>query len=132
MAKSKHIGRGGSGRKAGRPVGAATKKTREIAERALAQGITPLEVILQSMRVAWSEATKDGKVDLAKVGPAVEYAQMAAPYVHPRLASIQGNPDNPVVIKEEGSLLEAARRMAFLLRAGTMQLRSPRTLEHEE
>lgn len=125
---------GGARRGSGRKLGAATKKTREIADRLVADGgITPLEVILQSMRAAWGEAITTGKVDLSKVGPAVEYAQMAAPYVHPRLASIQGNPDKPIVFKDEATILDAARRLAFVLRAGVMQIpREPRTLEHAE
>src|SRR5690349_15830952 len=35
---------------AGRPPGALTKRTREIAARAMAEGKTPLEVLLENMR----------------------------------------------------------------------------------
>ena len=34
----------------GRPAGAVTKRTREIADRALAEGKAPLEVMLDNMR----------------------------------------------------------------------------------
>lgn len=41
---------GGKREGAGRRVGALTKRTREIAERASAEGKTPLEVMLDNMR----------------------------------------------------------------------------------
>jgi len=41
---------GGPRAGAGRPKGAVTKRTREVAERALAEGKTPLEVMLDNMR----------------------------------------------------------------------------------
>lgn len=111
--------RAGSGRK----VGALTTKTREIAERASAEGKTPLEVMLDNMRhfqqVALdAEATLEGltanefsetipadaspedqfKALLATVKKTVglrqaaqDAARDAAPYIHPRLASIDAN-----------------------------------------
>ena len=56
---------GGKRDGAGRPAGAITKRTREVAERALATGMTPLDVMLDNMRhfqqVALdAEATLDG------------------------------------------------------------------------
>lgn len=42
--------RGGRREGAGRPSGAITKRTREVAERALAEGKSPLEVMLDNMR----------------------------------------------------------------------------------
>jgi hypothetical protein len=42
--------RGGKREGAGRKQGALTKKTREVAEQATAQGKTPLEVMLDNMR----------------------------------------------------------------------------------
>lgn len=44
------MARGGKRVGAGRKVGAVTKRTREVAERALAEGKTPLEVMLDNMR----------------------------------------------------------------------------------
>jgi len=47
------MSRGGKREGAGRPVGAVgavTKRTREVAERALAEGKAPLEVMLDNMR----------------------------------------------------------------------------------
>jgi hypothetical protein len=45
QTKSKAIGAGRGGKRpgSGRKKGSATKKTREIADRAAAEGITPLE-----------------------------------------------------------------------------------------
>lgn len=66
--------RAGSGRKAG----SANKKTREIANAACESGITPLEYMLQLMRD-----------ESQPVAIRSEMAKAAAPYVHPRLASVE-------------------------------------------
>ena len=78
----KSNGRGGARKGAGRKVGSATKKTREIADRAAAEGVTPLEVMLEAMN-----ALRDAG-DLEK---AASVAKDAAPYMHPRLASVEMN-----------------------------------------
>lgn len=44
------MARGGKREGAGRPAGAITQRTREVAERALATGMTPLDVMLDNMR----------------------------------------------------------------------------------
>ena len=79
--------RGGRRPGAGRKRGAVTRRTQEIAEKALANGITPLDYLLSVMR----DATKDGAQRL-------DAAKAAAPYVHPRLAAIEhsGNADKPL------------------------------------
>src|SRR3954467_15326950 len=110
---------GGKRTGAGRPKGALTARTREVAERALAEGKAPLEIMLDNMRhfqqVALdAEATLEGltaaeftgkvtaetpeeqfKALLAQVKKTVSFRQVAqecardaAPYVHPKLASI--------------------------------------------
>ena len=61
-------------------MGAATKRTRAIADKAAADGdLLPLEVMLHSMRAA----LLDGDLPLA-----VSIARDAAPYCHPRLSAI--------------------------------------------
>ena len=70
---------GGRRAGAGRTLGAATKKTRAIADQAAAEGITPLEVMLNAMRAA----LLDGDLPFA-----VSIARDAAPYCHPRLSAI--------------------------------------------
>jgi hypothetical protein len=69
----------GSPPRGGRPKGAATLRTREIADKAAAEGVTPLEVMLEAMRDA-----RDAK----NLKDAATYANMAAPYMHPRLSSV--------------------------------------------
>ena len=71
--------RGGKRLGAGRPAGAATQRTRAIADQAAAEGLTPLDVMLRAMR---DHASADRWDEAAKV------AAMAAPYIHPRLAAI--------------------------------------------
>lgn len=124
------MARGGKRDGAGRPAGAITRRTREVAERALATGMSPLDVMLDNMRhfqqVALdAEATLEGltaeefseqvppdaspedqfKFLLAQVKKTVglrqaaqDAARDAAPYIHPKLASVQhtGDPDKPV------------------------------------
>lgn len=74
------MARGGKRIGAGRKAGAATKRTRAIADKAAAEGLTPLEVMLRAMR---SHAEKD------KWDEAASIAKDAAPYMHAKLASIQ-------------------------------------------
>lgn len=77
--------RGGKRPGAGRPKGSenpATKKRREVADKALSEGITPLEVMLAAMRQALGP-TGDNFM------AAQPFARDAALYVHARLASIE-------------------------------------------
>ncbi len=55
----------------------------------MADGITPLEVMLTAMRSAWGNADHQ---------TAVSYAEKAAPYIHPKLSSIEhkGDAENPI------------------------------------
>jgi hypothetical protein len=74
--------RGGRRPGAGRKPGSATRKTREIAERAAAEGITPLEVMLADMRAKYAAGDLDAAADRARD---------CAPYMHPRLSSISAD-----------------------------------------
>ena len=71
---------GGKRQGAGRKAGAKTKRTQEIAAKASAEGITPLEVMVGAMREAWERNDKDA---------AARFAKDAAPYMHPRLAAVE-------------------------------------------
>lgn len=111
------MARGGKREGAGRKIGALTERTRVIAERAVADGKTPLEVMLDNMRhfqqVALdAEAVIEGmnqdqveslgeshdqrfKALLAKVKAAAGLRQMAhecardaAGYMHPKLTAV--------------------------------------------
>ena len=70
--------RGGARSGAGRKRGSVTKKTTEIAQRASEGGVTPLEYMLKVMR--------DSKNPL---GVRMDAAKASAPYIHPRLSSIE-------------------------------------------
>jgi len=83
------MARGGKRVGAGRRKGSLGQKTRLIAERAAAEGITPLEVILRTMRSAWARASTNGETvtSFQHALIAAAMAEKAAPYVHPRLAA---------------------------------------------
>ena len=72
---------------AGRKPGGANKKTRAIADAAAAQGITPIEVMLNAMRIAWN-SYQEPEHKLEYLHNAVAWADKAAPYVHPRLQTV--------------------------------------------
>lgn len=83
----KSPGRGGARKGAGRKPGSATKKTREIADACAAEGITPLEYMLQVMRAPSDH--EDPKIQVAREAMRFEAAKAAAPYMHPRLAAVE-------------------------------------------
>lgn len=122
------MARGGKREGAGRKQSALTVRTRATAERALADGKSPLEVMLDNMvhfqqvaldaeaaiesmspdEIGGSSADEQFKLLLAKVKSAAGLRQMAhdcardaAPYVHPKLASVvhTGPDGGPVVFK---------------------------------
>jgi hypothetical protein len=74
--------RGGRRCGAGRPLGSKNKRTAEIARAAAESGITPIEVMLGTMRELWALGTPEAKREAADI------AKDAAPYLHPRLANI--------------------------------------------
>ena len=76
------MGRGGARPGAGRPPGSTNQRSAEIARQAAEAGITPIEVMLSAMRELWEEGTSTSIREAARI------AKDAAPYVHPRLASI--------------------------------------------
>lgn len=78
--------RPGSGRKPG-SVTPATKRRQDVALKALQDGTTPLEVLLEAMR----DAYKEGGAMLA-----MPFAKEAAPYVHPKLSAIEAKVDQRV------------------------------------
>jgi hypothetical protein len=85
--QTKSNGRGGARAGAGRKKGSATAKTREIADKAIAEGITPLEYMLEVMRRPSDH--EDEKIQLAREAMRFEAAKAAAPYMHPRLAAVE-------------------------------------------
>jgi hypothetical protein len=106
--------RGGARPGSGRKEGSLTKRTREIAEVAAAQGITPLEVMMSTMMELYKEAgncsceinkhhdhgdtagehndghdTMINENRIKLLNMAATIARHAAPYVHPRLSAIE-------------------------------------------
>jgi hypothetical protein len=72
--------RGGKREGAGRKPGSLTQRTREIAESALADGVTPLEYLLGILRD--EDQSQEVRTDAAK---------SAAPYCHARLQSVEAH-----------------------------------------
>lgn len=68
-------------------VNARTKALREISDKALAKGVAPLEIMLEAMRAVYE---KDGAI------AAFPLAKEAAPYCHPRLASVEAKVEENV------------------------------------
>jgi hypothetical protein len=101
------MAKGGAREGAGRPKGATTKRSREIADRAALAGVMPLEIVLQAMRLYWEAGNHDKAAAIAKD---------AAPYMHPRLTSVDvgGKPGTPIETKDVSNA-ELARRIAFIL-----------------
>ena len=97
---------GGARKGAGRKAGSATSKTREIADKAAACGITPLEYMLKLMRTDEVE-TEDMRDLLAQRAMRFEAAKAAAPYIHPRLAAIEHTGENggPISIQNRIELV---------------------------
>lgn len=92
--------RGGPRKGAGRARGAATKRTRKIADRESQKGLTPLEVMLKAMREHADKQDWDAAASIAKD---------AAPYMHAKLASIQhtgrgGGPIQTVTYRKDSSM----------------------------
>lgn len=98
------MARGGVRPGAGRKKGSGNVKSREIAEKALEDGISPLEYMLELMRKPYpDDADAVAKVNLD--GLRFEAAKAAAPYVHPRLNAIEhtGKDGGPLVVKLESA-----------------------------
>jgi len=141
--------RPGSGRK---PSGLTTK-TREIAERAIGEGETPLEVMLNNMRfyhrkagellaklivegarpleVAEGEEVGEPHANVIEAISKVlelrkragEEAARAAPYVHPRMGYVAGD-DNPA--DEE---IPLAERLAYYQRRDDLKAAGGKVVE---
>jgi hypothetical protein len=91
------VPRGGKREGAGRKPGSKTRRTRAVAEAAAREGITPLEVMLKAMR-----AHLNGR----RLDQAAAVAKDAAPYMHPRLGSVQHSGPNggPIVTVDVSKL----------------------------
>jgi hypothetical protein len=80
---------GGRRKGAGRKTGSLSKMTQEVTQKALANGLTPIEVLLDLMGKAYQRGDEE---------MAGKWADKAAPYCHPRLSSTDQHNDDNVVI----------------------------------
>lgn len=87
--------RGGARPGAGRKAGVPNKRTSEMVERVAADGIMPLDYMLQILRD--ENATPDARMWAA---------EKAAPYLHSRLANVQvaGDGGGPLETKTKVTL----------------------------
>lgn len=77
------MARGGARLGAGRKAKGQNKLTsfrQGMIAKAVESGVTPLDVLIKAMRQSWNKEDYEA---------AAKYAAMAAPYVHPRLASTE-------------------------------------------
>jgi hypothetical protein len=93
----------------GRKKGTPNNRTQQIVEAAHREGVTPLEYMLRIVRD--EDADPARRDDMAKA---------AAPYVHPRLASVKAKID---VSGHEAMLIELD---AIEIKPGELALPSPR------
>lgn len=116
--KPKH---GGARKGAGRKPGAATQRTRAIADRVIAQAeenATPLEVMLKIMRSFMQEAEQalastdpdERQAGIKLLGLARDAATAAAPYIHPKLASVDQGGKGREVTPVSGVLVAPPQR----------------------
>lgn len=118
--------RGGRRAGAGRKPSLATRRTREAANLAQLADDSPMQIMLKLMRAYWAEAfsvDEKGKpvMDEAKAREAGAWAVAVAPYVHPKLASVEPRPEVAVPTTDGLSDLEKARRVAFAMVRGIME-----------
>ena len=89
----------------GRQKGVANKRTREIADAAVREGLTPLEYMLAVLR---DESVEPDRRDRT--------AAAAAPYIHPRLSSTQME---AAIIKRDIAELTRDELLAIIHAAST-------------
>jgi len=102
--------RGGKRTGAGRKLNATTKRTAETANKLAADGIMPLEILVESMREAWKNGHKETACTLA---------QHAAPYMHPRMSS------RDPLVKLDGITGTLSEQAALVVAAATQGKISP-------
>src|SRR5215510_7322705 len=83
--------RGGRRPGAGRPVGSKNQRSAEIARAAAEDGITPIEVMLGTMRELWAQGTPEAKREAAEI------AKDAAPYTTVSNSTTTCQPCGPLV-----------------------------------
>jgi len=85
--------RGGRREGAGRKPGSKLTKSQLIAAEVRDAGMTPLELQLTAMRELWRQAHLNGEMDVGLATQACQIAKECAPFVYPRLASVEARID---------------------------------------
>jgi hypothetical protein len=108
----------------GRAKGTPNKRTAELVAAVSDSGVTPLEFMLQIMRKPDPPKDADAGQILTFNAMRFEAAKAAAPYVHARLAAVQhtGKDGAPLVPETPVDMVDAARRICFMLSAATVQI----------
>jgi hypothetical protein len=85
------MAKGGAREGSGRKKGSASAKTRAIADKAAKDGVTPLEVMLEAMKFSMDQvkATESPIEKKLFYEAAHAHAKDAAPYIHPKLTSVE-------------------------------------------
>ena len=105
------MARGGKREGAGRKAGVPNKANFDRQARIAAEGVTPLQVLIEGMRCHYNkaqDAMKADPVDPEAVAVALksarEFAREAAPYVHPKLANVEhsGKDGGPLKVVIQG------------------------------
>lgn len=89
------MARGGKRQGSGRKATASALRSRAIADKMAVEGVMPLEVLVTVMREEWAafrQAQDDKDDDRIKKhrATAVQMANDAAPFLHPKLAPVDG------------------------------------------
>jgi hypothetical protein len=82
------VARGGRREGAGRKPGSALTKSVVVARKAAEAGVSPLEIMMETARYLWAQATEGGRFDARLAIQACWIAKECAPYCHPRLAAV--------------------------------------------
>ena len=105
---TKGFKKGQSGNPTGKSAAqhAAEAAMRQRVADAVNEGVSPLEMMLTTARDLWNESApkeEGGRPNLSKRMQAVALAEKIAPYIHPRLSSVQaevaGKDGGPVQVE---------------------------------
>ena len=104
------MARGGKRPGAGRRVGAASERTREIADKAIQGGNSPLEYMLAVMTDAGADNKRRDAMAIA-----------AAPFIHPRLQAVElaGDKSAPAVVMRLSWIDSREKKVPDTMRSGT-------------
>ena len=101
----------GAGRKKGRAEPKVLASNAQLRSEVFAEAKkgkkTPLEIMLAAMHGAWDEGTPEG------ISQSVQYASLAAPYIHPRLSTVNAT----ATVEHKGDGEDNVRRLAMFMMA---------------